>query len=253
MKPIAPYAAMLTGLLAWPATSAPPTVVPTPAAAAQPPTDYTTRASKPDLLPEYVPPDAPPPLPELERLPESSAADQGGLRRCVDGSGVTIFTDRRCADLDALDARVPPRGVQPVVPLRVRSCARNQDDLLAGVRAALENHDANRLADYYHWTGMGTAQGYQLMERLASFSERPVVDVQLVSGEPQFDYEEPAAPFLFGPQAGDDESPVEPPPSPKPRAARLLRVDQMRSDSDAASQVTYFHLLTNAGCWWMRF
>lgn len=253
MKPIAPYAAMLAGLLAWPATSAPPTADPVREAAAQPPTDYTTRASQPALLPEYAPPDTPAPLPELEPLPGNSAANQGGLRRCVDASGVTIFTDRRCADLDALDARAPLRSVQPVVPLRVRSCARNQDDLLAGVRAALENHDANRLADYYHWTGMGTAQGYQLMERLASFSERPVVDVQLVSGATQHEYEEPAAPFLFGPQAGDEESPVELPPAPKPRAARLLRVDQMRSDSDAESQVTFFHLLTNAGCWWMRF
>ncbi len=253
MKPISPYVAMLAGLLAWPASGAPAAAVLSLAAAAQPPTDYTTRASKPELVPEYAPADAPAPPAELERLPGYSAADQGGLRRCVDAAGVTIFTDRRCADLDALDARAAPRGVQPVVPLRVRSCARNQDDLLAGVRAALENHDANRLADYYHWTGMGTAQGYQLMERLASFSERPVVDVQLVSGERQLDYEEPAAPFLFGPQAEDEASPLELPPAPKPRAARLLRVDQMRSDSDAASQVTYFRLLSNAGCWWMRF
>jgi hypothetical protein len=33
----------------------------------------------------------------------------------------------------------------------------------------------------------------------------------------------------------------------------MLRVDQMRSDQDVASTITYFHLLTNAGCWWMRF
>jgi hypothetical protein len=33
----------------------------------------------------------------------------------------------------------------------------------------------------------------------------------------------------------------------------MLRVDQMRSEQDMASTITYFHLLTNAGCWWMRF
>ena len=30
-------------------------------------------------------------------------------------------------------------------------------------------------------------------------------------------------------------------------------VDQMRSDKDYSSQVTYFRLLTNAGCWWLQF
>jgi len=142
----------------------------------------------------------------------------------------------------------------------VRTCARNQGDLLAGVRAALESHDANRLADYYHWTGMGTADGYRLMERLDAFSARPVVDVQLVrKAQPDsdpygygFDYGEPAA----SPEA-TDAKPLDPDaPAPPPRRrplASMLRVDQMRSNEDVASTITYFHLLTNAGCWWMRF
>jgi hypothetical protein len=35
--------------------------------------------------------------------------------------------------------------------------------------------------------------------------------------------------------------------------ASMLRVDQMRGDKDLSSTVSYFHLMTNAGCWWMRF
>jgi hypothetical protein len=34
--------------------------------------------------------------------------------------------------------------------------------------------------------------------------------------------------------------------------AKLIGAEQ-RSDNDVASTVTYFRLLTNAGCWWMRF
>ena len=44
--------------------------------------------------------------------------------------------------------------------------------LLDGVRAALESHDANRLADYYHWSGMDSKSGYALMDRLNAFSAK---------------------------------------------------------------------------------
>ena len=83
----------------------------------------------------------------------------------------------------------------PREKLSVRSCARNQDDLLFGVRAALENHDVNRLAEFYHWTGMSNSAGYQVMDRLSRFSDRPLVDVQLTSSRQQGDdasYADPA-------------------------------------------------------------
>jgi hypothetical protein len=236
---------------------------PPPADQADPPGDYTSRSLYPPLAPEFDP-GPPPPPPSYAEAP-----DEDGLRQCVGADGVPIFTDRRCGDLGAT-AR-PPAGTPGISgsvvgrPLRVRTCARNQGDLLAGVRAALENHDANRLADYYHWSGMGTSEGYRLMERLDSFSARPVVDVQLVrNAQPEsdpygygFDYGFNAPPPP-GPEADatDATDPLEaaeaPPPRRRPHAS-LLRVDQMRSNEDVASTITYFHLLTNAGCWWMRF
>jgi hypothetical protein len=156
------------------------------------------------------------------------------------------------------------------VVVRVRTCARNQDDLLVGVRAALENHDANRLAEFYHWSGMGTAQGYRLLDRLFAFSKRPVVDVQLVSNQPQTDYDladidvavDFSDPYADSDSDSDfdlnsDSDPDAPPsvsvPVRRAPAAHLLRVDQMRGEADVASEITYFHLLNNAGCWWMRF
>jgi hypothetical protein len=234
----------LPALLAVAAAVAPPSPPP-------PASDYTSEASEEPLVAEYVPP------------PMAEAADEDGIRECMGPDGVPVFTDRRCADLGATPQVVlPPIGGAPAgLPLRVRTCARNQGVLLEGVRAALESHDVNRLADYYHWTGMGSAEGYAMMDRLDAFAERQVVDVQLVRAAlPD------APPGLydkrFDPLPGMDESgepvaaadPANPSPPPRHRPlASMLRVDQMRSATDVSANITYFHLLTNAGCWWMRF
>jgi hypothetical protein len=236
---------------------------------AEPPSDYTTQSMEPALVPEYDPADAPPPPDAMASPPASDA--RGGMRQCVGPDGVPIFTDRRCDEMGASDYVPPPAsaaGDAPVQTLRVRSCARNQHDLLAGVRAALESHDANRLADYYHWTGMGSTEGYRLMERLDAFASRPVMDVQLVRAAPPRDEWELQVPPLAAEPFFRDEgdpgldaadpwaapAPARAPRPPRPRPlASMLRVDQMRSEQDMASTITYFHLLTNAGCWWMRF
>ena len=187
-----------------------------------------------------------------------------GLHRCIGSDGAAIFTDRACRDLQATDAPPPPAdGLRPPVIVRTRSCARSQDDLLLGVRTALEAHDPNKLAEYYHWTGLSSSEGYRLIGHLASFSERPLLDVQLVSsaqvGTPM--------PPLPPPPPLDDEFALDeefalgretalpaPPAPPPPRSnADLLRVDQMRSETDYESQVTYFRLRSNAGCWWLQF
>lgn len=178
------------------------------------------------------------PMPGVDSsMGRTQAAPMNGLSRCVSADGVSIFTDQRCSDLQA--ASQPNAGVPLVSPgarVVARSCARNQDDLLFGVRAALENRDPNRLADYYNWTGMSTASGYRLMDRLLAFSEIPLADVQLVLPEEW----ETASPW------DDGQSSV-------PVVANLLRVDQMVSKQDFETRATYFHLRQNAGCWWMQF
>ena len=191
-------------------------------------------------------------LPQQAATQDSAATS--ALHRCVDADGNAIFTDRACRDLAATDAP-PPRAaiLSPAVIVRVRSCARSQDDLLSGVRNALEAHDPNRLAEFYHWTGMGNSEGYRLMGRLSSFSERPLLDVQLVSSA----QEGTLLPDLLPPPELGDEFPIDPEPAapvPPPRSnANLLRVDQMRGEADLESQVTYFRLRSNAGCWWLQF
>lgn len=260
-------AALLAGAAATPVAidspsadaSAAPSEATTASEPVAPEPDYTTQMSEPPLVGEYDPATAPPPM------YAAPPGDAGGLRQCVGADGVPIFTDRRCEDLGATPQQAPAvSGARTSAGLvRVRSCARNQDDLLAGVRAALESHDANRLAEFYHWTGMGSTEGYRLMERLDAFSSRPVVDVQLVrSADPEAEfysdlYFDAPPPMPRWPGESEDEATFAETPAPPPRRrsrlASLLRVDQMRSDTDVASTVTYFRLLTNAGCWWMRF
>lgn len=197
-----------------------------------------------------------------------------GLHRCIDASGIAVFTDRPCDEMKATEAPAPSAGPAPApIIVRTRTCARNQDDLLLGVRDALESHDPNRLAEYYHWSGMGNSEGYRLMERLGTFSARPLLDVQLVSSSDPYSSmtttSSPASPGgarhdLYagdadaGADAADEEADPGPPrAAPRPQAkapsADLLRVDQMRGEQDFESQVTFFRLRSNAGCWWLQF
>jgi hypothetical protein len=223
-----------------------------------PASDYTGQETDTPMVPEYDPATAPPPL-------YAEPSDDDGMRKCIGPDGIPIFTDRRCGDLGAapfaLSPTLPGGALLPSQALRVHTCARTLGALLEGVRAALETPVPKRLADFYHWSGMGTAEGYRLMDRLDAFSARPVVDVQLVRNALPADempdlYEDRFDP-LPPPPGLDDPSAIDPAAAPPPRRRRplasMLRVDQMRSDKDVSSTVTYFHLMTNAGCWWMHF
>jgi hypothetical protein len=175
---------------------------------------------------------------------------------------VPIFTDRRCGDLGATPrCRRPARSAGTLAAsLRVRTCARNQDALLGGVRAALENHDANRLADYYHWTGMGSTEGYRLMERLDAFSARPVVDVQLVRSAPPSETTIPggstrrrAAAALRRPMRPPIGRAPRRPPAPAARCLAAARGPDAQRPRTSPRPSPTSTCCTNAGCWWMRF
>jgi hypothetical protein len=82
------------------------------------------------------------------------------------------------------------------------------------------------------------------MDRLQGFSERPLMDIRLVTSAEQA---RETGSMAWGTLA----SPFDPPPPP--RKPDLVRVDQMRGYNDAAAEVTYLHLTANAGCWWVYF
>lgn len=207
------------------------------------------------------------------------AKAQSGIHRCVNAQGEAIFTDRPCDEMQAVDRPSPNAVVGSSGSVAAaRSCALSRDDLLYGVRAALEAQDVNKLAAYYLWTGIGTREAYALMDRLSHFSEQPLMDVQLVTEERDRDplvgrTDEPAPGFSLPgpltdtpPNATDpdaptsaeqsllDESPALPaPPVRRGPGPRLMRVDQTRAQDDAGSVITYFRIVPSAGCWWIRY
>jgi hypothetical protein len=187
----------------------------------------------------------------IRSAPGRPVAEVGGLRRCVDATGQAVFTDRRCDSVDAIDSPpVLPRIRPPASAIPIRGCARTRRDLLEGVRHALEMRDPNRFSGFYDWTGMDGTQGYRLLDRLEALTKRPFIDARLVSSRaPPVNDDEGGFGLLSRPFFGDPR----PEPAAPPPPADLLRIDQMRSATDGASQVTYFRLRANAGCWWLAY
>lgn len=98
------------------------------------------------------------------------------VRRCELPTGQTIYTDRRCEAVGAVERKAAP--AQPQLRGHRPMCARNLRDLYFEVSASIESRDVNRLAGVYHWTGMSSRQGYDVMQRLQSIVDRPLVDLQ---------------------------------------------------------------------------
>jgi hypothetical protein len=178
-------------------------------------------------------------------VPSPDTLQGTGIQRCAGAEGAIVFTDRSCESVGAAPWTAPSSGSANTT-IVVRTCARTRTALVDGLREALQTGDANRVASYYHWTGMGNRAAFALMERLHAFSQRPLVDVQLATGPD---------PVLAGPGAASGFWAFGRPGAErtKPRAPDWVRVDQMRGNKDAASEVTYFHLMSNAGCWWVHF
>ena len=109
--------------------------------------------------------------------PTPAAAE---IRRCERADGTSVYTDRACADLGAVE-RPPALPSAGAAPARPAGCARSVQDLAWEVSAAIEAHDANRLAGVYHWVGMSAGDARAVMARLEEISARPLVDVVPVS------------------------------------------------------------------------
>jgi hypothetical protein len=158
--------------------------------------------------------------------PHRAAAE---VHRCALPDGTTVFTDRRCDSIGAVE-RAPPAAGTPQLRSYRPACPRTLRDLAFEVSAAVESHDVNRLAGVYLWTGMGTRAGYALMDRLQAVVDRPLVDLQ---------------PVWSG---GDDDGfypttvPMRPPVA--------LRLEQTSSRGSTPMRAV-FGLRKYLGCWWI--
>lgn len=158
----------------------------------------------------------------LPAAPRDAAAQ---VRRCALPDGQTVYTDKRCDAIGGTERRAPPPG-QPQLRSHRTACARTLRDLYFELGAAIESGDANRLAGVYHWPGLGTQQGYDVMRRLQAIVDRPLVDLQPI-----------------WPGGADDAY-------ARGRAPVGFRVEQTSRNGSTPVRAV-FGLRRHVGCWWV--
>lgn len=137
------------------------------------------------------------------------------VRRCTAADGTSVFTDRRCEDVDSVSQRPATRVSSDRSALYRARCMRSIDELVFEMGLAFDSQDANRLAGLYHWTGMSSSSGYAIAERLDRLVHRPLIGIVPVLPEPP----EPAVqPLPLPLPPADTAVPATPagPPSPRP-------------------------------------
>jgi hypothetical protein len=109
-------------------------------------------------------------------LPSVAGAE---VRRCMLPNGDTLYTDRRCSDLGAVERRAPAAtgGTGASTRIYRAGCARNFQDLLYELTTSIDSRDVNRLAALYHWPGMSATPALRVMRQLDAIVQRPLVDI----------------------------------------------------------------------------
>jgi hypothetical protein len=187
------------------------------------------------------------------------------VRRCERADGSVVFTDGRCTDQQnekppvatersSTAAGLPGNGPRSYAAMPP-SCSRTPDDLLYGVRSAIDMRDTNQLAKHYHWPDVSDAQAEQLMDRLEKLVNSPLLDIQLMypaeagSVRPSSGHE-----AGFDAEGGLDESADDYPAAPNRRVAPYaLKLIQFQTVTGTQAHSTVFRLQRHFDCWWIRY
>ena len=151
------------------------------------------------------------------------------VHRCIAADGNAYYTDRDCGDVAAAERPVTVNPHAAAEVLRGPGCARTPEELVIGVRKALESRDGNRLAAFYDWKGMDGDTAYHVLDRLSLLSRDPLLNLRLDSGN----------------DATTPEQTTRPP--------RQLLIEHAPATGSGSSQITSFALVIHAGCWWLRY
>ena len=161
------------------------------------------------------------------------------VHRCTMPRGESVYTDKRCSDIGAIDRR-PQASAGPAGASRLyrSSCSRTLQDLVYELTAAIDSRDVNRLAGVYDWNGMSTENAYAIMSRLDAIAQRPLVDVLPVL---------PHVPDEDGTLVDGEYYPQ----AAVRRAPTGLRLEQTLSGTATPSR-TVLGLRKYMDCWWVR-
>lgn len=183
-------------------------------------------------------------------VPCVSHAQAQRVNRCTNAQGQSVFTDRSC---DAVDATArTPRGEPSVGNTGIyrAGCARRLSELTEQIRQAVSLQDVNRLSSIYLWGNVSNATANQIIGRLESVVQRPLVDIAPVYPS----VAEPAEPLVLPPDpdaAAVNAPAVEaaPPVPSRPRPVGL-RLEQTLGNSATPAR-TVFGLRRQYGCFWI--
>lgn len=189
---------------------------------------------------------------------------QQPLNRCTGPSGNTIYTDKPCDAIGASE-RLPRGATAGAYGLRRGSCARNLQDLVYEITAAIDNRDVNRLGAVYHWVGQSAESGDRILDQLQAIVDRPLVDIVPLRGAvaeaplPEPGTDAPLAPPMAAAAAPATPAEVDtatgaaapqPPPRLLRRAPVGLRLEQTLGKGSTPSR-TVFGLRRHLDCWWI--
>lgn len=120
----------------------------------------------------------------LPAIPKVAYAQ--AVQRCTTLSGETVYSDKRCEDIGAMDRlpQVASGGSSGSGGIYRAGCSRTLSDLVYQITAAVENKDVNRLASVYQWTDVSNATANRILDKLQAVVDRPLVDIVPVRPAP---------------------------------------------------------------------
>ncbi|MEJ1096258.1 MULTISPECIES: hypothetical protein [unclassified Pseudoxanthomonas] len=174
----------------------------------------------------------------------SSAAAQE-VQRCTTMTGESVYTDKRCEDIGAMD-HLPSRTTEATASgshLYRGSCSRTLSDLVSQISAAIDAQDVNRLAGVYQWAGISDAAANRILDRLDAVVQRPLVDIVPIRPAPP--------PIVDG--AGNvvdtNADGYYPQTTQLPRPIGIRIVQTLKNS--ATPSETSFSLRRSYGCFWI--
>lgn len=175
-------------------------------------------------------------------MPRAAAQE---VQRCTTMTGETVFTDKNCEDVGAMD-RLPTPATEAAAStghLYRGGCSRTLSDLVSQISAAIDAQDVNRLAGVYQWAGISDAAANRILDRLDAVVQRPLVDIAPVRPAP--------APIVD--QAGNvvdmNADGYYPQTAQQPRPVGLRIVQTLKNS--ATPSETVFGLRRSYGCFWI--
>ena len=170
---------------------------------------------------------------------------QKKVQRCATMTGETVYTDKSCEDIGAMDRlpRVSPAGTGSSGSAYRTGCSRTLSDVVYQITAAIENKDVNRLASLYQWNGVSNASANGILNRLETIVQRPLVDIVPVRPRP------PPIVDENGMVIDDNSDGYYPQTATRQRPVGL-RLEQTLANGSTPSQ-TVFGLRRSYNCFWI--